>query len=155
MILSCQVVCVRDWVNLILKWAGFGICGHYYLQWASKFSSDWLVLPCVLSVACGTIEFFSDAILPPSFNSLCTSVCREISCYCLSPSDRLLLLVTHSCTCGTGQGSLVLVQTQSWSGPAGLSGRTFLAFLLSLPCDGQTLSYICDWSWARPSFPPL
>lgn len=48
--------------------------------------------------------------------------------------------------------SFVLVQTQSWLDPTGISGRTFLAFLLSLPCDGQTPSYICDWSWAGISF---
>ena len=94
-------------------------------------------------------DFFCVPVPPSSFNSLCISVYQRDFSLCYCPSAQwLLLLVTHACVCGAEQASLVLVQTQSWSGPMflGVGGEAFLAFLLFLPCGSQILPYICVWS---------
>lgn len=98
--------CLYQRLSQILEWAGFGFCGHYYLHCTTGFNIFQQLVPVPLGLECGTWYY---RIFPCSlsFNSLCTFICREISCYHLSSSDRLLLLVTPCCACGIWRDSFL------------------------------------------------
>lgn len=152
-ILSCQVVCVRDWVNLILKWAGFGICGHFtFSRLQSSQVTGWCCL--VFWVWCVVLQNFSVMLYYPHLSLFAHLFAERFHVTVFLPVI-IVACYPELCLWDRAGFSFVLVQTQSWLDPTGISGRTFLAFLLSLPCDGQTPSYICDWSWAGISFSSL